>query len=122
MNFLVRISCGRSRQENPLFGADVHDFRHGRPWPEGLSKNFVQKKFALIFWPQHKTVSTDSWGPPTSATNESGRERDFLTIQQGFFAIDFMWGTLEYRGVNIPKRLSGPLNRDRRYYLSDTPV
>ena len=35
----------------PLFGADVHDFRRGRPWPEGFSKNFVQKKFALIFWP-----------------------------------------------------------------------
>ena len=38
-------------QENALFGADVHDFRRGRPSPEGLSKNFVQKKSALIFWP-----------------------------------------------------------------------
>ena len=38
-------------QENALFGADVHDFRRGRPWPEGLLKNFVQKQFALIFWP-----------------------------------------------------------------------
>ena len=38
-------------QENPLLGADVHDFRRGRPRPEGFSKNFVQKKFALIFWP-----------------------------------------------------------------------
>ena len=38
-------------QENALFGADVHDFRRGRPWPEALLKNFVQKKFALIFWP-----------------------------------------------------------------------
>ena len=38
-------------QENALFAADVHDFRCGRPWPEGLLKNFVQKKFALIFWP-----------------------------------------------------------------------
>ena len=26
-----------------LFGPDVHDFRRGRPCPEGLSKNFVQK-------------------------------------------------------------------------------
>ena len=38
-------------QINALFGADVHDFRCGRPWPEGFSKNFVQKQFALIFWP-----------------------------------------------------------------------
>ena len=69
INFLVRISRGHSRplrpdapgsksfspppgpQEHALFGADVHDFRCGRPRPEGLSKNFVQKKFALIFWP-----------------------------------------------------------------------
>ena len=69
INFLVRISRGHSwplrpdaqgsksfspppgPQENTLFGADVHDFRHGRPWPEGLLKKFVQKKFALIFWP-----------------------------------------------------------------------
>ena len=68
INFLVRISRGYSRplrpnalgsksfspppgpRENALFGADVHDFRRGRPRPEGLSKNFVQKKFALIFW------------------------------------------------------------------------
>ena len=69
INFSVRISRGHSwplrpdapgsksfspslgPQENALFGADVHDFRRGRPWPEGFSKNFVQKKFALIFWP-----------------------------------------------------------------------
>ena len=69
INFLVRISRGHSwplrpdaqgsksfspplgPQKNALFGADVHDFWRGRPWPEGLSKNFVQKKFALIFWP-----------------------------------------------------------------------
>ena len=38
-------------QTNALFGADVHDFWRGRPWPEGFLKNFVQKKFALIFWP-----------------------------------------------------------------------
>ena len=38
-------------QENPLLGADGHDFRRGRPRPEGFSKNFVQKKFALIFRP-----------------------------------------------------------------------
>ena len=69
INFLARISRGHSwplrpnaqgsksfspppgPQENALLGADVHDFRRGRPWPEGLLKNFVQKKFALIFWP-----------------------------------------------------------------------
>ena len=69
INFLARISCGHfwplrpnaqgsksfspppGPQENARFRADVHDFRRGRPWPEGLSKNFVQKKFALIFWP-----------------------------------------------------------------------
>ena len=32
--------CGRPT----IFGADVHD-------PKGFSKKFVQKKFALIFWP-----------------------------------------------------------------------
>ena len=37
-------------QENALFGADVHDFWRGRPWPEGLLKIFVQKKFALTTW------------------------------------------------------------------------
>ena len=69
INFSVRISRGHSwplrpdalgsksfspspgPQKNALFPADVHDFRRGRPWPEGFSKNFVQKKFALIFWP-----------------------------------------------------------------------
>ena len=69
INFLVRISSGHSwplrpddpgsksfspspgPQKNALFGADVHDFWRGRPWPEGFLKNFVQKKFALIFWP-----------------------------------------------------------------------
>ena len=69
INFLVRISCGHSwplrpnaqgsksfspppgPQEIALSGADVHDFQRGRPWPEGLSKNLVQKTFALIFWP-----------------------------------------------------------------------
>ena len=74
INFLVRISRGHSwplrsdgqgsksfspppgPQENALFGADVHDFRRGCPWPEGLSKNFVQKKFALIFWPHNWEV------------------------------------------------------------------
>ena len=35
-HFLVRTST--------IFGADVHD-------PKGFLKNFVQKKFALIFWP-----------------------------------------------------------------------
>ena len=67
INFLTRISHGHSwplrpdaqgsksfspppgPQENELFGADVHDFRRGRPWPEGLSKNFVQKKFCVDF-------------------------------------------------------------------------
>ena len=29
--------------ENTPVGADVHDVRHGHPWPEGLSKTFVQK-------------------------------------------------------------------------------
>ena len=69
INFSVRISRGHSRplrpdepgpkgcspspglQKNTLFGADIHDFRRGRPRPKGFSKNFVQKKFALIFWP-----------------------------------------------------------------------
>ena len=36
-------------QENALFGADVHNFRCGRPRPEGFSKKIVQKKFALTF-------------------------------------------------------------------------
>ena len=35
-------------QENALFGADVHDFRRRRPWPERLSKT-LYKKIALIF-------------------------------------------------------------------------
>ena len=69
INFLVRISRGHpwplhpdgkgsksfspppGPQENALFGADVHDFRRGCPWPEGFLENFVQIKFALIFWP-----------------------------------------------------------------------
>ena len=36
---------GPGPQDNIRFGADVC----GRPWPEGFSENFVQKKFALIF-------------------------------------------------------------------------
>ena len=81
INFLVRISRGHSwplrpdaqgsksfsppqgPQENALFGADVRDFRRGRPWPEGLSKNFVQKKFALIFWPL--LILLQFWGVGT---------------------------------------------------------
>ena len=69
INSLVRISCRHfwplrpdaqgsksfsphtGPQENPLFGADVHNFRRGRPWPEGFSKNFLQKKSVLIVWP-----------------------------------------------------------------------
>ena len=70
INFFVRISRGHSgplrpddqgsksfspppgSQENALFGADVHDFRRGRPvHPKGCRKNFVQKKFALSFAP-----------------------------------------------------------------------
>ena len=64
---LVRVSCRHSRplcpdaqgsrsyslspgpQENPLFGANINDFRRGRPRPERISKNFVQKKSALTF-------------------------------------------------------------------------
>ena len=75
INFLVRISRGHSwplrpdapgsksfspspgPQKNALFGVDVHDFRCGRPWPEGFSKNFVRKKFALIFWPLQMAFS-----------------------------------------------------------------
>ena len=51
-------------QKKALFGADIHDFRRGRPWPEGLSKNFVQKKFALIFWPLLKNLKL--WKKKTS--------------------------------------------------------
>ena len=69
INFLARISCGHSwplrpnaqgskgfspppgPQENALFGADVHDFRRGRPWPEGLLKNFLQKSLRWFFCP-----------------------------------------------------------------------
>ena len=36
-------------QESRVFGADVHDFRHGRARPEGFSKNSLQQKFALNF-------------------------------------------------------------------------
>ena len=67
-NFSVRISRGHSwplrpdapgsksfspsmgPQKNALFGADVHDFRRGRPWPEGFLKNFVQKKVCVDFF------------------------------------------------------------------------
>ena len=86
MNFLVWISCGHSwplhpdaqgsksfspslwPQEDARLGADVHDFRCGRPWPEGLSKNFVQKKFALILCPYNSEFPKQfysnefSWG------------------------------------------------------------
>ena len=44
-------------QENPLLGAGVHDSWRGRPRPEGFSKNFVQKKFALIFRPLFFSVT-----------------------------------------------------------------
>ena len=68
LNFLVRISRGHSwplrpddpgsksfspspgPQKNALFGADVHDFWRGRPWPEGFLKNFVQKKVCVYFF------------------------------------------------------------------------
>ena len=36
-------------QENTLVGADIHDFRC-----EGLSKNLVQNKSALMFWTLHR--------------------------------------------------------------------
>ena len=55
INFLVQCSKSFSPSpgphENPLSSESVHDFRRGRPWPEGFSKNFVQKKFALNVWP-----------------------------------------------------------------------
>ena len=54
-------------QENTLFGADVHDFRRGRPWPEVLTKNFVQKKFALTIGP----YPTDPEAPKNSKTQKS---------------------------------------------------
>ena len=34
------------QKKNTVFGADV---RRGRPRPEGFSKNFVEKKFELMF-------------------------------------------------------------------------
>ena len=37
--------------EKRTFGADVHDFRRGRPWPEAFSKNFVQKSLRWFFGP-----------------------------------------------------------------------
>ena len=33
-------------QENTLLGADVHDFRRGRPWPEGSGASFRRGDFA----------------------------------------------------------------------------
>ena len=90
INFLVRISRGHSwplrpddpgsknfspspwPQKNALFGADVHDFWCGRPWPEGFSKNFVQRKFALIFWPLHYWIGALSvLGPALSLSKKS---------------------------------------------------
>ena len=52
-NFLPTTTAARKRTA----GADVHDFRRGRPCPEGLSKNFAQKKFALIVWPLANVVA-----------------------------------------------------------------
>ena len=78
INFLARISCRHSwplrpnapgsksfspppgPQENALFGADVHDFRRGRPWPEGLLKNFVLNKVCVDFLPLYKWLSGEA--------------------------------------------------------------
>ena len=70
LNFLVRIFCGHSwplrpdaqgsksfspplgPQENALFGADVHDFRRGRPWPaKGCRKALYKKSLHLFLAP-----------------------------------------------------------------------
>ena len=61
ITFLVRIFCGHfwplrpdalgSKSFSPSRARRKPTFWCGRPWPEGFSKNFVQKKFAWAFWP-----------------------------------------------------------------------
>ena len=45
------VSSDDRQRENTLSGADVHDFRRGRPGPEVFWKNFVQKKVCCSFGP-----------------------------------------------------------------------
>ena len=94
INFSVRISCGHSwplhpdapgsksfspspgPQKNALFGADVRNFRRGRPWCKGFSKNFVQTKFALIFWPLPRYCAM--WGVSRIGPLSSKTGEDFI--------------------------------------------
>ena len=130
INFLVRISRGHSwplrpdaqgsksfspppgPQENALFGADVHDFRRGRPWPEGLSKTLYKKAvcedvWAPIFvnhaeqasqisrielWCEVRGTSRDTPGGTLSRSSCSQYENcNSLIIDHGEFFLTFMW-------------------------------